>query len=609
MNGLGGLNKSPQGVVVGLVQLQLPVVDTPAQLQAQAERIAWMVGKARRNLGTMDLVVFPEYALHGLSMSTAPELMVRLDGPEVALFRAACIEHRIWGCFSIMEHNPRGNPYNTGLIIDDQGELRLYYRKLHPWVPVEPWEPGNMGIPVCDGPNGSKLALIICHDGMFPEMAREAAYKGAEIILRTAGYTAPIRHAWRITNQANAFQNLAITASVCLCGSDGSFDSMGEAMFCNFDGEILTQGGARPDEIVTAELRPDLVREARAGWGVENNPYQLYHRGYVAVKGGAMDCPYTFMQDMVAGRYKLPWDADIQVRDGTPCGFAPPERAYAGAEPNLLDRAATADAGGLMLRLIATRLLSALPNLAGVVVITFILTRALPGDPAAYFAGAAATQEAIAQVRSPARAGQAAAGAVLPVRGRSGAWRHGLVADHRPAGGAGADRAAAGLAGAGVPVAAAGLRHRAAAGRAGGHAPRQLDRPAVPAGHDGRRVAADLLHRAAAGLRVLFPARLGAVADGPAGPDVLAAADDHRAVPGRYRAGRRCGDVVGQPEAADPAGADDGHLRAGADRAHDARVDAVGAVGRLHPHRTRQRAVARARCWSPMRCAMRCCRW
>jgi formamidase len=46
------------------------------------------------------------------------------------------------------------------------------------------------------------------------------------------------------------------------------------------------------------------------------------------------------MQDMVAGRYKLPWDAQVQVRDGTPCGFAPPERAYAGAEPNPLDRAA-----------------------------------------------------------------------------------------------------------------------------------------------------------------------------------------------------------------------------------------------------------------------------
>jgi formamidase len=337
MTGLGGLNKSPQGVVVGLVQLQLPVVETPEQLAAQAGRIAWMVGKARRNLATMDLVVFPEYALHGLSMSTAPELMVSIDGPEVALFRRACVEHRIWGCFSIMEANPHGNPYNTGLIIDDQGRIQLYYRKLHPWVPVEPWEPGNMGIPVCTGPNGSRIALIICHDGMFPEMAREAAYKGAEIILRTAGYTAPIRHTWKITNQANAFQNLAQTASVCLCGSDGSFDSMGEGMFCHLDGSLLAEGSNRPDEIITAELRPDLVREARAQWGVENNPYQLYHRGYVAVRGGAQDCPYTFMQDMVAGRYRLPWDATIQVRDGTPCGFAAPVRSYQGAEPNPLE--------------------------------------------------------------------------------------------------------------------------------------------------------------------------------------------------------------------------------------------------------------------------------
>jgi predicted amidohydrolase len=34
-----------------------------------------MVGKARRNMPTMDLVVFPEYALHGLSMDTNPEIM------------------------------------------------------------------------------------------------------------------------------------------------------------------------------------------------------------------------------------------------------------------------------------------------------------------------------------------------------------------------------------------------------------------------------------------------------------------------------------------------------------------------------------------------------
>ncbi len=329
MSGLGGLNKSPEGVVIGLVQLQLPVVVTKADLARQADRIVYMVGKARRNLGTMDIVVFPEYSLHGLSMDTNPAIMCRLDGPEVAAFKRACIDNKIWGCFSIMEFNPDGNPYNSGLIIDDHGEIKLYYRKFHPWIPVEPWEPGNIGIPVIEGPKGAKIALIICHDGMFPEMARECAYKGAEIMIRTAGYTAPIRESWRFTNQANAFQNLMITANVCMCGSDGSFDSMGEGMIVNFDGSIIVHGTTgRPDEIITAEVRPDLVREARIHWGVENNIYQLWHRGYVAVKGGAMDCPYTFMQDMVAGTFRLPWEDQVKVTDGTSCGFPAPTRIF-----------------------------------------------------------------------------------------------------------------------------------------------------------------------------------------------------------------------------------------------------------------------------------------
>lgn len=329
MNGLGGLNKSAEGVVIGLVQLKLPLVVTPNDLAAQTARVVELVGKARRNLGTMDLVVFPEYALHGLSMDTNPAIMCRMDGPEVAALSEACRVNRIWGCFSIMEYNPDGNPWNTGLIFDDTGALKLYYRKMHPWVPVEPWEPGDLGIPVIDGPKGAKLALIICHDGMFPEMARECAYKGAEIMLRTAGYTAPIRDSWRFTNQANAFQNLMVTANVCMCGSDGTFDSMGEGMIVNFDGAVIAHGlTGRADEIITAEVRPDLVREARLGWGVENNIYQLGHRGYVAVAGGAQDCPYTFMQDMVAGRYRLPWEDKVAHTDGTACGFPAPTRRY-----------------------------------------------------------------------------------------------------------------------------------------------------------------------------------------------------------------------------------------------------------------------------------------
>jgi len=52
-----------------------------------------------------------------------------------------------------------------------------------------------------------------------------------------------------------------------------------------------------------------------------------------------------------------------------------------------------------MLRMTLKRLLMAVPSLVGVVIVTFLLTRALPGDPAAYFAGPAATKEAIEQIR------------------------------------------------------------------------------------------------------------------------------------------------------------------------------------------------------------------
>src|SRR5260221_11134631 len=95
-------------------------------------------------------------------------------------------------------------------------------------------------------------------------------------------------------------------------------------MFVNFDGTPLVEGGPRADEIITCELRPDLVREARCHWGVENNIYQLGHRGYVAVSGGARDCPYTYMKDLGAGRDLLPWEDAVRVTAGPPCGFDPP---------------------------------------------------------------------------------------------------------------------------------------------------------------------------------------------------------------------------------------------------------------------------------------------
>ena len=81
------------------------------------------------------------------------------------------------------------------------------------------------------------------------------------------------------------------------------------------------------------------------------------------------------------------------------------------------------------------RLLLAVPSLIGVVIVTFLLTRALPGDPAAYFAGPAATKEAIEQIRVKLGLDKSLPCSSSRYVARSGARRSGLVAHHRPAGG------------------------------------------------------------------------------------------------------------------------------------------------------------------------------
>src|SRR3981189_879727 len=52
-----------------------------------------------------------------------------------------------------------------------------------------------------------------------------------------------------------------------------------------------------------------------------------------------------------------------------------------------------------MLMMIGKRLMFAVPSLIGVVIVTFLLTRALPGHPAASFAGPPAGKEAVEQIR------------------------------------------------------------------------------------------------------------------------------------------------------------------------------------------------------------------
>ena len=68
-----------------------------------------------------------------------------------------------------------------------------------------------------------------------------------------------------------------------------------------------------------------------------------------------------------------------------------------------------------MMAFVWKRLLGTIPSLIGVVVLTFLLSHALPGDPAAYFAGPAANADSIATIRAKLGLDRPPAGAILSI--------------------------------------------------------------------------------------------------------------------------------------------------------------------------------------------------
>ena len=89
----------------------------------------------------------------------------------------------------------------------------------------------------------------------------------------------------------------------------------------------------RADEIITAEVRPDLVREARLGWVRRETTSTSSATAVIPPSRAVLaTCPYTFMRDLVAGRYRLPWEDEVAVKDGTGCGLPAPTRTYGQAE-------------------------------------------------------------------------------------------------------------------------------------------------------------------------------------------------------------------------------------------------------------------------------------
>ncbi|WEG14718.1 aliphatic amidase [Pullulanibacillus sp. KACC 23026] len=296
---VGSISSHKDTVGVAVVNYKVPVLESKEEVIENCRRIADFVEGTKLGYPGLDLIVFPEYSTQGFHPSKWPELCTTVPGPETDIFSEACRKNKVWGVFSITgEHNPLGNPFNSFLLIDDQGEIKMNYHKINPWVPKEPWYPGHETM-VVEGPKGLKIGANICYDSNMPEIVRDTVMKGAELVVRIQGYMYPSKDQQIKLASIRAWENLTYFAVSNMAGRDKVYSYFGHSNIVNFDGTSLAECGTTPDEVTYAELSISGIRNARRHWTAENHLYNLTHRGYTALEHGVATIPYSFYKTWV----------------------------------------------------------------------------------------------------------------------------------------------------------------------------------------------------------------------------------------------------------------------------------------------------------------------
>jgi N-carbamoylputrescine amidase len=186
----------------------------------------------------------------------------------------------------IFERRAPGVYHNSAAIIDADGEIAGFYRKMH--IPDDPafyekyyFTPGDLGFRAFDTSVG-RIATLICWDQWYPEGARLAALAGATILFYPTAigwhpdekdrYGAAQHDAWRTVQRGHAVANGVYVAAANRTGLEtdektGSIlEFWGQSFVCDPQGVMLAEASSHKEEIIYAEVDERHLETIRRNW-------------------------------------------------------------------------------------------------------------------------------------------------------------------------------------------------------------------------------------------------------------------------------------------------------------------------------------------------------
>jgi len=204
------------------------------------------------------VVVYPELYLCPLSFGSPEEQAVPLNGPRMEWLRGLAQELGVLLIpGTVFERGSDGAVYNTAVAISPAGEIVATYRKCCPWRPFETTTPGKE-FTVFDVPEIGRIGLSICYDTWFPEVARQLAWLGAEIIIQPNLTRTSDRAQELVLIRAAAIANQIFVLNVNMAAPT----AVGQSLLAGPEGEIICLAGESAIPI-TQVLDLDQVTRVR----------------------------------------------------------------------------------------------------------------------------------------------------------------------------------------------------------------------------------------------------------------------------------------------------------------------------------------------------------